>query len=66
MTGFISVVFIENLKKFMGRVLVNCKNKYGGIGGQETPGQPDEPGEVNAGDVVQGLGGGGLRRVRRV
>jgi hypothetical protein len=37
--------------------------KVWGIGGPETPVIPDEPDVLDGGDVVEGLGGHGWRRV---
>jgi len=43
-----------------GRYGCEFQNKYGAYPGVETPITPDEPDVLDAGDVVEGLGVGGL------
>ena len=60
---------IRNLQKLHGQIICGNGCEKGPTPGLETPDPPDEPGELDAGDVVEGVGGGGLAtgwRVRRV
>ena len=54
------------LKNSSGRLYKVLWMERGLRPGVETPDQPDEPDVLDAGDVVDGLGVGGLRRVRGV
>jgi hypothetical protein len=52
--------------KFSGRYIARHRKKYGGRPWVESPNTPDEPGVLDAGDAVEGLGVCDWRRVCRV
>jgi len=62
--GSDQVGFIENPKKFPGRVYEELLVERGQAGVKASD-EPDEADVVDAGEVLQGVGVGGLGRVRR-
>ena len=51
--------YIEARSKFTGRIFARFGAKRAYVRGVETPVTPDNPDEVDAGDVVEGVGVGG-------